>query len=87
MAVETAREGRNARDVSAGNAQGNAELGRLAGAICEVVEDHSRMCNVCQAGGECRAVAILSQCAAELRAERRQVLAQVAECSRWGWPR
>lgn len=75
------------RDVSAGYAQGNAELGRLAGSISEMVEEHSCMCNVCQAGGDCRAVAILSQCAAELRRERRQVLDQVAECSRWGWPR
>ena len=87
MAVRTARDGRNARGVSAVFVQGNAELGRLAGFISEMVEEHSRICDVCQAGGECRAAAILSQCAAKLRQERRQVLDQVAECSRWGWPR
>ncbi|MHB1524913.1 MAG: hypothetical protein ACYCZN_01310 [Candidatus Dormibacteria bacterium] len=87
MTVGTAQEGRNARGVSAVFVQGNAELGRLAGAIREMAEEHGRMCDLCQAGKECRSVAILSQCAAKLRQERRQVLDHVAECSRWGWPR
>lgn len=75
--MTTVRRGSSERGPSGASAQGNAEMGRLARTVAEIVAEHEGACGICQAGTRCWAATLLWRCVSALQAERRQVLDDV----------